>query len=75
MMGMGFGLTGLLFMFLFWGGLVALAILLVSALFPRDARPAAPNDQVLSARQILDMRYARGEITREQYETMKRDIK
>lgn len=75
MMGMGFSLTGLLFMFLFWGGLVALAILLVSALFPRDARPASPNDQGLSARQILDIRYARGEITREQYETMKQDIK
>jgi uncharacterized membrane protein len=75
MMGMGFGLTGLLFMFLFWGGLVALAILLVSALFPRDARPAVPDDQGLSARQILDMRYARGEITREQYEMMKQDIK
>ena len=50
-------------------------VLLVSALFPRDARPAAPDDQVLSARQILDMRYARGEITREQYEMMKQDIK
>jgi putative membrane protein len=75
MMGMGFGLTGLLFMFLFWGGLVALAIWLVSALFPRDALPAAPDDQDLSARQILDIRYARGEITREQYETMKQDIK
>ena len=75
MMGMGFSLTGLLFMFLFWGGLVALAILLVSALFPRDARPAASNDQDLSARQILDIRYARGEITREQYKTMKQDIK
>ena len=48
MMGMGFGLTGLLFMFLFWGGLVALAIFLVSALFPRDARPAAPDDQGLA---------------------------
>jgi putative membrane protein len=75
MMGMGLGLTGLLFMFLFWGALVALAIWLVSALFPRDARPAAPDDQGLSARQILDIRYARGEITREQYETMKQDIK
>ena len=72
---MGFGLTGLLFMFLFWGGLVVLAIWLVSALFPRAARPTAPDDQGLSARQILDMRYARGEITREQYETIKQDIK
>ena len=75
MMGMGFGLTGLLFMFLFLAGVIVLAIWLVSVLFPRTARPTALDDQDLSARQILDRRYARGEITREQYETMKQDIK
>jgi len=75
MMGMGFGLFGLLFMVLFLVGAVALAIWLINALFPRTARPAAPDDQDLSARQILDVRYARGEITREQYETMKQDIR
>lgn len=74
MMGMGFGLTGLLFMFLFLVGVIVLAIWLVSALFPHTARPAPPDNQDLSARQILDRRYARGEITREQYETMKQDI-
>lgn len=41
----------------------------------RTAMDGRATDQVLSARQILDMRYARGEITREQYETMKQDIK
>jgi putative membrane protein len=74
MMGMGFGLTGLLFMFLFLVGVIVLAIWLVSALFPHTARPTALDDQDLSARQILDRRYARGEITREQYKTMKQDI-
>jgi putative membrane protein len=74
MMGMGFGFTGLLFMLLIWGGLIALAVWLISTLFPRSARPASPGDQDLSAHQILDRRYARGEITREQYESMKRDI-
>jgi len=74
MMGMGFGLTGLLFMFLFLVGVIVLAIWLVSVLFPRTARPTALDDQDLSARQILDRRYARGEITREQYETIKQDI-
>ena len=75
MMGMGFGLAGLLLMFLFLVGVIALAIWLVSALFPRSARPAPPAEQDLSARQILNRRYARGEITREQYETIKQDIK
>ena len=44
-MGMGFGLTGLLLMFLFLVGVIALAIWLVSALFPRGARPAPPAEQ------------------------------
>ena len=74
MMGMGFGLTGLLFMFLFLVGVIVLALWLVSALFPRTDRPTALDDQDLSARQILDRRYARGEITREQYKMMKQDI-
>lgn len=74
MMGMGFGLGGLLVMLLFWGVLVALAIWLVSALFPRTVRPAASGEQNLTARQILDRRYARGEITRQQYELIKQEI-
>jgi putative membrane protein len=74
MMGMGFGLMGLLTMLLMWGGLILLAIWLVSALFPRSTRPAGLDEQPLSAREILDRRYARGELTREQYELMARDI-
>jgi uncharacterized membrane protein len=74
MMGMGFGLTGLLSVFLFLVGMIVLAIWLVSVLFPRTARPTTLDDQDLSARQILDRRYARGEITREQYKTMTQDI-
>lgn len=74
-MGLGFGLFGLLFMLLFWGGLIALAVWLVSALFPRTGRgTTARPDRELSAREILDRRYARGEITREQYELMKQDL-
>ena len=65
----------LLFMLLFWGGLVALAVWLVSALFPRNGRePTRSTDLELSPREILDRRYARGEITREQYELMKQDL-
>lgn len=74
MMGMGFGLVGLLIMFLLWGGLIVLAVWLVSALFPRSTRPAGLDGQLLSAREILDRRYARGELTPEQYELMVKDI-
>ena len=75
MMGIGMGLWGLLIMLLFWGGLIALAIFLVKALFPGIPQPPFPsqeNDR--SARAILDKRYARGELSAEQYERMKQDL-
>jgi putative membrane protein len=76
MMGMGFGVVGWLLMLLLWGGLILLAVWLVSVLFPRNRHGAAfPTDGELSAREILDRRYARGELDREQYELMKRDLK
>lgn len=71
----GFGMFGLLFMLLFWGGLIALTVWLISALFPRDGRRLLSSlDQELSAREILDSRYARGEITREQYELIRQGL-
>lgn len=76
--GMGFGLIGLLFMVLFWGGLILLAVLVVRALFPsgsRDSSKDMPSGKSTSSpKEILDQRYARGELTREQYETMKEDL-
>ena len=65
---------GLLFMVIIWGGLIALVIWLVATLFPRGSRQTNPDARELSARQILDRRYARGEITRQQYELMKETI-
>ncbi len=37
-------------------------------------RGRSPGEQGDSARDILDRRYARGELTKEQYEQMKRDL-
>jgi putative membrane protein len=53
---------------LFWGGLVVLIASLVVRIFPKvrgDERPGAPRD---SAEEILRERFARGEITAEEYE-------
>ncbi len=76
--GMGFGLIGLLFMVLFWGGLILLAVLVVRALFPSVSRDSSKDmlskKSTSSPKEILDQRYARGELTREQYETMKEDL-
>ena len=52
----------LLWMALFWVGVIALALWVASLLFPRV--PAAQP----SPRAILQARYARGELTRQQYE-------
>lgn len=71
----GFGFIGILFMVIFWGALIALAVWLVKSIFPNQARtPSPPTENNSNALEIIDERYARGEITREQYELMKKDI-
>ncbi len=78
MTGFGFGWGWLamgLMMLVFWGGLVVLAVLLVRALFPGGQQlPPGSSGHQPTAREILDQRYARGEITREQFEQMKGDL-
>lgn len=72
---MSFGIIGLLLMLLFWGGLIFLGLWLVRALFQREhGSPAPRSGRAQNASQILDERYARGELTRELYEEMKQDI-
>ena len=73
---MGFGGIGMIFMVLFWGALILGAVWLVKNLFNDNpsnfAGLAAPRQS--SAREILDQRYAHGEISREEYETIKQDL-
>jgi len=75
--GYGFGWWGIamgIVMVLFWALIIGGAVWLVVSLF-RQGRPAAlgpgPGARPLD---VLRERYARGEITREQYEQMRRDI-
>lgn len=79
---MGFGLFGfgMLMMVLFWvliiGGAVWLVVALVRASqgqsMPRALMPSAPAGQ--TPVDILKERYAKGEITKEQFDQMKRDL-
>jgi len=73
-------LFGGLLMLLFWGGLIALIVLAVRAFTnpgsqqPFQARASSPvsrND----ALEILKERYARGEITKAEYEEMLEDLR
>jgi putative membrane protein len=67
---MGFGW---LVMILFWGGLIALGVLLVRALFPHANQPP-PVGHEQSAREILERRFARGEIGAEEYDVIRQAI-
>ncbi len=67
---MGFGMMG--GMLLFWVIIIVLAVLLVKGLFNSNSNRS--KDNASTAKQILDERYARGEITQEQYQTMVKDI-
>ncbi|KAF0112015.1 MAG: hypothetical protein FD147_529 [Chloroflexi bacterium] len=67
---MGFGMIG--GMLLFWVVIIVLAVFLVRGLF--NTNQSYGTNQPLSARQILEQRYARGEINQEQYLLMLKDI-
>jgi putative membrane protein len=74
--GMGIGGIGLLVMVLFWGGLIFGGVWLAKSIFSSGQQNQRGPDisRQPSARELLDQRYARGEITREQYEIMKQDL-
>ena len=58
----GMGWLGMAMMMLFWIGVIALVIWGLSTLFPRS-RATTESD----AREIVRQRYARGEISRDEY--------
>ena len=72
-----FGWGGMVFggimMLLFWGGLITLIIWAVKSISTRSNTRI--NGLEPSAREILDRRYAQGEIDRDEYERMKEDLR
>ena len=81
---MGFGGAGMmLWMVVFWVVVVGVALWLLSRLFPGTGQHSAagqstPNGTTRGgpgrALDILNERYARGEITRAEYQEMRRDM-
>lgn len=65
----GMGGWGFVAMFLFWGGLILLVAWVIRGLTGTAPRPGGSN-----AREIADERYARGEISREEYQKIKKDL-
>ena len=77
MFGLGWSgwLLGGLMMLLFWGGIIALAFFAIRALSGSGSR--ATSNQSMSGESALDIlkkRYARGEISKEEYETIRGDL-
>lgn len=72
---MGFGFVGLFLMLAFWGIVIVGAIWLIRSIFPGVIiHDDADQRESLTAREIIDQRFARGEITREHYLGMIDDL-
>lgn len=74
----GFGMMtgfGGIFMILFWVAIIALVVWLISSLVSRsNSQTSSGLPPAESALDILKKRYARGEITKEQFDEMRRDL-
>jgi len=67
------GAVGWLFIFLFWGLIIIGLVLVVRWLLDRR-RPGGGQGAGEAPLDILKRRYARGEIGKEEYDRMKRDL-
>ena len=75
MTGFGMGLGGGFVMVLFWVVLIVGAAWLARGFFSTGRQPAESSARSEpSASEILRQRYARGEIDKEQFEQMRRDL-
>ena len=67
--GMGFGF---IFMLLFWGLIILGIVTLIRWLMTQSPTSRSPDNK--TPLEIVQERYARGEIDREEYEQKKRDL-
>lgn len=85
MMGENFGwgggwmFFGGVMMLLFWGGLIALIVVAIRSMTSsntssRNEASDQRNDNTLSPLEVLQSRYAKGEISRDDYEVIRRDL-
>jgi len=58
----------------FWLGLIVVAVLAAGALFPRGTGQAAGGSNASDPLAIIAERYARGELTREEYQLIRQDL-
>jgi len=68
----GHMLGGSLMMVLFWGGLILVIVLAVRGFGGRTSQGETPQRSGKSALEVLEDRFARGEIDKEEFEERKR---
>ncbi len=71
--GWGYGWLGMIMIGVFWLVVIVAAVWLIRSVI--QSNQGHPDGHNPTAREILDSRYACGEITREQYEQMKEDLR
>lgn len=75
MTGFGMGFGGVILMVIFWVAVIGGGIWLLAMIFPRigasSISNAASNDDPLT---ILKQRYAHGELSKEEFETIRHDL-
>lgn len=69
--GYGMGFVGWIFMLLFWGLIIVGLVLVVRWLWDQGRPGTGGADSPL---EILKRRYARGEISKEEFDRMKQDL-
>ena len=76
MMQGGWGMVMILMMVLFWAAIVVVIIVGIRWLLTsnRSGRQTTPERQTTSALDVLKERYARGEISKQEFEEIRRDI-
>lgn len=68
--GMGYGGFGMIFMFLFWGLIIALIVILI-----RQASSKSNSDKDQSPVYIVKQRYAKGEISKQEFDRLLGELK
>ena len=68
--GMGYGGLGMIFMFLFWGLIIALIVILI-----RQASSKSNSDKDQSPVNIVKQRYAKGEISKQEFDRLLGELK
>lgn len=72
--GYGFGGLGFIFMILFWGLIIWAIIAGVRMISGNQGHACCGGAKEDSAQKLLRERYAKGEITKEQFEQIKKDL-